>query len=193
MPRRSARSGFRCETLAEGVRIQIPTPRNWFVLIVLPFWLCGWIFGEGAMIWKLADIFRSGGTPDALLFVWLGGWTLAGIFGALLLLWFLFGVEVIEVLGPKLTIIQKMGPLVRRKSFEIAQIRDLRLASLDCDSVNSSGSFALKGYGMIAFDYGANTCRFGAVADEGEALLVLRQLRESIPTLDETDSHRIMG
>ncbi len=192
MPGRSARSGFRCETLAEGVRIQIPTPRNWFVLIVLPFWLCGWVFGEGAMIWKLADIFRSGGTPDALLFVWLVGWTLAGIFGGVLLLWFLFGVEVVEVLGQTLTIAQKLGPFVRRRSFDIAQIRDLRLAPLECDPENPSGSFALKGYGMIAFDYGAGSCRFGAVADEGEAMLVLRQLRERIPPLDETDSHRMM-
>ncbi len=178
-PGRSGKAGFHCESVTGGVRIRIPTPRNWFVLIVLPFWLCGWAFGEGAMIWRLADIFRSGGAPDALLYVWLGGWTLAGLFGGILLLWFLFGVEVIEVLGPTLTIAQKIGPLARKKTFDITQIKDLRLAPLDGDAQSGMSSFALKGYGLLAFDHGIVTHRFGAVADEEAALQLLQLLRKA--------------
>jgi len=179
LPGRAGKAGFHCESVNGGVRIRIPTPRNWLVLIVLPFWLCGWAFGVGAIIWRLADIFRSGGAPDALLYVWLGGWTLVGLFGGILLLWFLFGVEVIEVLGPTLTIAQSIGPLARKKTFDITQIKDLRLAPLDCDSPNAMGSFALKGYGLIAFDYGTGTHRFGAVSDEREALQVIQLLRKA--------------
>jgi hypothetical protein len=177
----SARSGFSCDTRCDGVRIRIPTPRNWFALIVLPFWLCGWLFGEVAMVWRLAANFRAGGSPDTMLYLWLTGWTLGGLFGGMLLIWFLFGEEVVEVSGTTLSLVQRVGPLSRTRVFDLARLRRLRLAPLDSDSLDWLSSHALRGYGLLAFDHGVETYRFGALSNEHEARRVLQELARWIP------------
>jgi hypothetical protein len=177
----SVRSGFYRETLPDGVRVRIPTPRNWFLLVLLPFWLCGWLFGEVAMVWRLASISQAGSSPDTILYVWLAGWTLGGLFAGLLLLWFLFGEEVVEVRGRSLGIAERIGPIGRTRVFDVTHVQRLRLAPLDSDSLDWLSSCALKGCGLLAFDHGVETVRFGALPDEHEARSVLQELARWIP------------
>ena len=33
-----------------GLLITIPANRNWFVVLFVGFWMCGWLFGEYAVI-----------------------------------------------------------------------------------------------------------------------------------------------
>jgi hypothetical protein len=177
----AAEGSFTSRPQPGGVRIEIPTVRNWFVLVFLPFWLCGWALGEAALIWKLHAVFKEGGGLDLIMSLWLAGWTLGGLFAWVVLFWFLVGLESIEVSESVLTISQKIGPFIRRKEFDPLRLRDLRLAPLEADGENPMSSFVIRGYGLIAFDYGSRTHRFGAVSDVGEALRIHREIARWLP------------
>ena len=58
--------------------VTIPTKKNWFLLVFITVWLCGWTIG-----WLSATgaLTFSGGTGiDAFLAVWLTLWTIGGFF-----------------------------------------------------------------------------------------------------------------
>jgi hypothetical protein len=63
--------------LVDGVeQVRIPLRRNWFVLLFLCFWICGWTVGGIAAIYQVAANF------DWFLLFWLGGWALGWLFAA---------------------------------------------------------------------------------------------------------------
>ena len=55
---------------ADGLVINIPAAKNWFVILFMGFWLCGWAFGEFSVIRALA----AGKTPGGASLSWSGGW-----------------------------------------------------------------------------------------------------------------------
>ena len=59
-------------------------------------------------------------------------------------------------------------------------MRDLRIGQIGFDPVNVSSSLQLWGVGggVLAFDYGARTYRFGAGLDEAEAKQVVIAIKQ---------------
>jgi len=75
----------------DGFEIAFPPKRQIFVMIFLPFWLCGWAAGEASASRQLMNPTHS--QPNLFLIVWLSFWTIGGALAFLILLWMLFGKE----------------------------------------------------------------------------------------------------
>ena len=86
---------FSVEYLAEGLRAVIPARRNWFVMLFLGFWLCGWFMGETSVAGQLLT--PGDKEPSLFLAFWLAGWTVGGAFAAGAVLWQFAGREIITV------------------------------------------------------------------------------------------------
>jgi hypothetical protein len=148
----------------------LPTSRNWFVLAFIAAWLGGWAVGAVAAIGDLV-----GGDVEPFLIFWLAAWLVAG--GAIFTfwLWNAFGREIIRLDQTALTLEQAVGPFSRKRRFDRTLVRDLRVTP---DKFNTGKMSSFAGWGgLIAFDYGSRTYRFGAALEEAEAKQVVQELR----------------
>ena len=82
------------KSVPEGMEITIPVKRNWFILLFLSFWLCGWLFGE---IFVPTQFLHAGTTVGLFMLAWLGMWTIFGLFAIYAWLWQLNGKEIITI------------------------------------------------------------------------------------------------
>ncbi len=159
---------------AEGLRIVMPCRRSWFVICFLAFWLCGWAVAE----LMVANQFMKGDSPpDGELFMlaWFGVWTVGGVVALYAWLWQLIGKEIITARGQTFHIRRDIGGFGFDKEYELVQMRDLRVGPVGMNPLGFSSSLQLWGVGggVIAFDYGARTHRFGAGLDEAETKQVI--------------------
>jgi hypothetical protein len=76
---------YSVENSASGIKISIPTPRNWFVILFTSAWLGGWFFGFKSAPGQL--LHSTDKTPDGFLSFWLIAWTIGGIAVASNILW----------------------------------------------------------------------------------------------------------
>jgi len=151
-----------------GFRITIPAARNWFLILFLSVWLCGWAVGEVmAPAGAVAAIFfggkpMNGLPPLVVLCVWFPLWTVAGFMMMLALAWTLAGREVITLTDEALLIRREVGGLQRSRSFDLTGLTNLRYAPLVYNAFSFSfaeswGSqlqmIGLAG-GAVAFDHG---------------------------------------
>ena len=160
-----------------GLLITIPANRNWFVVLFVGFWMCGWLFGECAVIYTLA----KGKTPlpaNLFLLAWLGAWSVGGVFSGYLWLWNVAGKELIALRTDTLAIKSDVLGFGNLREFDLAEVRDLRIdrpyPGITTLTWNSPAQ--MFGTGTIAFDYGAKTFRFGLGLDESEARQLVARL-----------------
>jgi hypothetical protein len=154
----------------QGLRIVIPYRRSWFVICILGFWICGWAVGEV----MVSRQFLNGDAPpggELFMLAWLGVWTVSGAFAIYAWLWQVMGKEIVTVHGQTFTARRDIGGFGFDKEYNLAQMRDLRIVQVGFNPLDVSSSLQLWGVGggVIAFDYGAKTYRFGIGLDEAEA------------------------
>lgn len=163
---------------SNGIEVVIPARRNWFALVFLGAWLCGWAAGE---IGAAASIFARDAKHGAKLFVaaWLILWTLGGGFALYAFFWSLVGRERILLTPTTLAIKRELFGVGRLREYELTTVRDLRTAPRvhNPHDFRSSLQFWGIGGGVIAFDHGAATVRFGGSIEEGEAKAIIERLR----------------
>ena len=155
---------------ADGVRVEIPAPRNWFAVAFLSVWLTGWFFGARSALAQLFALPWGGMTPKhdepGFLAVWLLVWTAGGVAALSTLLWQVAGREIITANALSLSRrIEALGFGVTR-SYALSEIRDLR-ATPSPRYARQRAIFPWtggEGSGSIAFDYGARTIRCAAVS-----------------------------
>ncbi len=163
----------------KGLEVAIPPRRQFFAIVFLPVWLCGWLFGEVEVIRQLTS-HETRSQPDLFLIAWLAGWTVGGGLALLTLLWLLVGRERVTLRPDALLIKHEIAGLGRTKEYDIGSIQNLRVSPVSYnpwDGSRSAQKFWGIGGGVIAFDYGATTCRFGAGIDEAEARDIVAQMR----------------
>ena len=165
-----------------GLLITIPANRNWFVVLFVGFWMCGWLFGECAVIYALA----KGKTPlpaNLFMLAWLGAWSVGGVFAGYLWLWNVAGKELIALRTDTLAIKSDVLGFGNVREFDLAEVRDLRIdrpyPGITTLTWNSPAQ--MFGTGTIAFDYGAKTFRFGLGLDESEARQLVARLNSRHP------------
>ncbi len=117
--------------------------------------------------------------------IWLSMWTLGGGFATYALLWQLRGCEVITVSPTALEIKRDLFGFGQAKRYDVSEIRDLRFAppAFTPFDFRSSMAFWGLGSGVLAFDYGYKTFRYGAGIDEAEARLILQKIVSRLPRL----------
>ncbi|MDR4465850.1 MAG: hypothetical protein MRJ66_16455 [Nitrospira sp.] len=164
---------------SQGLRIVIPYTRSWFVIFFLGFWICGWAVAEYMVS---SQFLRGDAPPEGELFMlaWFGVWTVGGLFAIYALLWQVMGKEIVMVHGQVLRTRYDIGGFGFNKDYDLIQMRDLRPAPVLFNPLDLSSSLQLWGVGggVIAFDYGAKTIRFGAGLDEGEAKQVVTAIKQ---------------
>jgi hypothetical protein len=166
------------EESSHGLEIVIPARRNWFITLFLGLWLCGWAMGE---VMVPATFFAQDADPGAKLFVavWFVAWTLGGGFALYVFFWSLVGRERILLTPSTLSIRRELFGLGRLREYELTHIRDLRASPSTYNPFDfrSGLQFWGIGGGVIAFDHGAATVRFGAALEEGEANTIIERIR----------------
>ena len=164
-----------------NVTITIPAKKNWFIILFLGVWLCGWIFGETSAAGTFTKGNQSG--VDLFMIVWLTGWTIGGLFVMRTIIWGLLGKEIITIGQGALTIDKKGAIFYRSKSYDLREAKNFRAVE-EPYFYNSFGNrrdsnpFNLDKSGTIKFDYGMQTIKFGDRLDEAEANYLLQKLRD---------------
>lgn len=168
--RQTADSRITITDTSQGLRIVMPCRRSWFVILFLVFWLCGWAVAEV----MVANQFLNGDAPpegEFFMMTWFGVWTVGGVFAIYAWLWQVMGKEMVTVHGQTFITRRDIGGFGFDKEYDLLQMRDLRVGQVGFNPLEFSSSLQLWGVGggVIAFEYGEKTYRFGAGLDEAEA------------------------
>ena len=177
-----AKARYIVENLASGIKVTIPTAKNWFVILFLCAWLGGWFFGFTSASGELLS--QNNKTPSAFLSFWLFGWTLGGIAVCFTILWQLFGQEIIEVTNGSLIRRILIGGVGLNREYDFSHVQALRVSQMDVAASQMARWSPVpfgRTAGPIAFDYGARTIRFGSYLDEAEAKGLIEQLKPFMP------------
>jgi hypothetical protein len=175
---------------AEGVLVSTPVRKNWFILLFLPVWLIGWAVGEVSVGRELLDFEQARGEPILFMVVWLIFWTIGGVFCFALFLWSLFGVENVAVGGSTVSIRREVLGVGYAREYEMTHARNLRVsnAPMNMFDLRAGLSFWGLGGGLIAFDYGSSTVRFGAGLEEAESARVVARILARFSSLRGKDA-----
>lgn len=137
--------------------------------------------------------FLNGDAPpggEVFMLTWLGVWTIGGLCAIYAWLWQVIGKEVLTVQGQTFKIRRDIGGFGFDKEYDLVEMRNLRMGHIGVAPLDFSSSLQLWGVGggMIVFDYGARTYRFGAGLDEVEAKQVVTAVKQRyrIPESRET-------
>lgn len=146
----------------------------------MSFWLVGWAVGEfivGAMILSgLIDLIEGdaeylrepwGGFAGVFMLAWFGGWTVGGVSAVRKWMWMAFGREIITVSSKEIEISEITIGDGKSCTYDASHIRNLRVVR---ERENDP----------LAFDYGADTIRFGTSMSEGEADLILERIQDKV-------------
>jgi hypothetical protein len=163
-----------------SMQITIPAKRNWFIILFMGAWLCGWLFGEAFALKGIVGLMYSHFAGVFLLF-WLVAWTIGGFFAFRAFLWNLRGKEII-VIGQGQLSIDKVGQILfKPKSYDLQEVKSIRTQE---DSYGYNSMFGQRNAfasfntgGTIRFDYGLKTIQFGIGLDEAEAKYILNILQ----------------
>jgi hypothetical protein len=163
----------------EGLRIVMPCRRSWMVILFLAFWICGWAVAE---VMIAIQLLNGDAPPEGEFFMltWFGVWTVSGVLAIYAWLWQVLGKEIVTVRGQTFTTRRDIAGFGFDKEYDLRQMRDLRVASVGFSPVDFSNSLQLWGVGggVIAFEYGARTYRFGAGLDETEAKQIVAAAKQ---------------
>jgi hypothetical protein len=170
------------------LEINIPTKKNWFIIIFMSAWLCGWLMGEiFAITALLADDTPAEGS--AFLTFWLVGWTIGGFFALSVLLWSLTGLEIVKVENGILEVGRQIFSLKKTKKYQISEIKHLTTNPAVDNDIWGMGYqrnlFGLKG-GALKFDYGLKTLKFSGGIDEAEGRIIIEAFKRN-PNFNEAN------
>lgn len=175
----------------DGFRITIPARPDWPLCLFYSFWLIFWVFGEVATpivaIARLAsgqDRPAKGLPPLFVLLVWFPFWTVGGLMVMFILWWNFVGREVILLSDGFLVVRREAGFFQRARSYDMAEVRNLRYAPLVFDAFARSGQWQAQfpmlgsGGGSIAFEQGDKTQRFGIGLSEAESARLIATIKQ---------------
>jgi hypothetical protein len=127
------------------------------------------------------SFFSETADPGAAAFavVWFAMWTLGGGFALYVFLWSLVGRERVLLSSSRLAIKRDLLGFGRLREYELAHVGDLRVSAPTFGYFDFRAGLQFWGIGggVIAFDHGAATVRFGAALEEGEAKSIVATMR----------------
>src|SRR4030095_14423305 len=187
------------ENLGDKLMISIPSLKNWFLVFFLGFWLIMWVIGEvGVLLFLILDTSKSvyDGPPIPFLILWIIFWTVGGGYAIYQLAWLVAGKEVVEVTTQGMTISRVVSSIRSSKEYSSNYIKELRVSS---SNMNLNHPMLMWPYsyfspwrhniiGSLAFDYGAQTFRFGMSIDEAEAKQIIAEIQQRYPQYKKQES-----
>ncbi len=155
--------------LGNQMIVTIPARRRWYQMIFITVWLGGWAVGELSVFGSL--FFGGFGGFDLFTLAWLTMWTIGGFFAITALAWQIAGKEVVTIDEMGMQLSRRVLSIHWSKQYAAAGMQDLRVSPQPMSTYRRTRSLDYWGVtgGVIAFDYGSKTIRFGSGIDEAEA------------------------
>ncbi len=149
------------------------------MLIFLSIWFAFWTVGGVTAVLFL--LHPDSGPPVLIMVFWLIVWAAAELSVAYIWLWSAFGKELVTVGNGNLVLKKDILGYGRAKVFPVSQVSNLRASGLFGSFLQGWGwSGMAKFYGLsggvIAFESGGKTHRFGIQLEEDEARQVAAEL-----------------
>lgn len=186
------------QEVEDGIRVTLPSEKNIFRLAWVGLWLLVWgsmiggiVYVEALLIGNATSL--SGGHSSnvnlalsiaivcmlSFLIALLG----AGGFVGYSFLWQIVGKEIIEVNSKVMTLTRQIFGWKKSGEYFLEQVKDLRVQPETQSAFAPIRSFQkLFGRdGLMAFDYGSKTFRFGLEIDEAEAKQIVSILQQYLP------------
>ena len=159
-----------------GREIVIPAPRNRALVVLVPVWLGLWSIGIAGAAGEVVSG-RARGGEVAFFALWVMGAVLGAGVVVSAWLWNAIGREVVGLRPDALVIRRGVPGFGVRREYRLADVRNLRVSLPPPDAGRWAPPLRFAGdAGVIAFDFGARTVRFGRGLDAAEARLVLAEL-----------------
>jgi hypothetical protein len=159
--------------------ITIPTKKNVFIIGFFCVWLLFWLLGETMVSGSILGGNQQSFGPFGIF--WLCGWTIGGAFAISVLIWNLFGKEIITFSMGAMTIQRKGSVFYKAKTYDLNEAHNFKIdpvPQMDYFNRNRSVNNVFNpNTGTIKFDYGMKTIRFAEYMDEAEAFYILDVLR----------------
>lgn len=174
----SASRRFSYHRTSNGLGIEIPAKRNYFILVFMAVWLTGWTVGG---IFAGSELF-FGGAPiheNLFLLFWMVGWAFGWIMVVYTIMWQLFGYEMIFVTAGSLVVEKRMLLPFRRKIFAIDQIRNMKTD----ETPHSKKQNSAIGRPSISFKYDDKTVRFALDLNKADTHQLLEILKKDMPSV----------
>jgi len=180
--------------------ISIPSQRKLVMILFLGAWLCGWAFGEVAVIGQLlgasmhfAEKTAASGVNKidlpavAFMIVWLCGWTFGGAIAIFAWVFQIKGMEEVVLGRTGITIAKKTPIWTYKKAYRFEEAKSFRIPVSHNSIFGTSQGMDAWGFvgGLLGFDYGAKTIRFGIGIEEAEARKILQEIKRHFPELIE--------
>jgi hypothetical protein len=123
-----------------------------------------------------------------LILAWFVVWTVGGVVALYAWLWQVMGKETVTVRGTTLSMRREIRGFGIGKDYDLMQINDLRLGQDKFDPMDITSALQLWGIGggVIAFESGGKTRRFGTGLDEAEAKQVVTAIKKRVRIPDRT-------
>ncbi|MDD4970913.1 MAG: hypothetical protein PHT07_15915 [Paludibacter sp.] len=156
----------------DELKIVIPSKKNWFVILFTMVWMGGWYMGfKSAM---------DGFGENAFITFWMIGWTIGGCSAIFVLLWSLFGQEIIRIDFQDLFLEKSIFGIGIKRRLAITELNNIRYEAVERNgfSGNNDMSIILHGAGPIKMDYGLKTYTVGFSVDEAEAKYIIELIRK---------------
>lgn len=159
--------------------IQIPSKKNWFILIFAIFWLGGWFFGFKS---AFTSLYSNQSETNGFLIFWLCGWS---VFGAVIIfsvLWGLFGKEKLIINSFIIILKKEIFNIGIKKEFEINEIKNINFNEIENSWFSMKNRWVMWGFGpgKIKFDYGMKTYSIGLGVDDAEAKYLVDEIKKYI-------------
>lgn len=166
-----------------GLEVVVPGRRNWFVAVFLGLWLCGWAMGEVTVPVMFAQGKVREAGAELFLIVWFLGWTLGGSVALYSFGWLVSGRERVVFSATRIGIKCEVFGLGRMREYDAAHVRALRFSAVPANPFDFRHALTFwgGGGGLLSFDYGATTVRFGAGIEESEAKSLAAEIRRRVP------------
>lgn len=154
---------------AEGFEYRIRPKKEIASLLFLPITLIAWTYFEAMAIRRVTD----GADPSpGFAWVWLAAWSFSGLTVMYTGLAQIIGEELITLTSTDLAIQRNVTGLEPTRRYDLAGIRNLRVSQ-----PSAGGKDRAFAPGLIAFDYGRKTVRFGSGIDEAEAAIIVAEMK----------------
>ncbi len=175
---RPTKSRLEFATTVDGYQLTIPAKRYWVFRIFGTLWLVAW---WGSTVALIVASFHGGlqGAPVGLMILVLLVWIAFSALYSYWILWQIAGKEIITIGNGQMTIKRDLLGFGGTRAYPVAQIRNLRASGLFGSFYNWSGMMKFYGFngGVVAFEYGDTTQRFGVHLEESEAHQVVENLQ----------------
>lgn len=187
----------RIEELPDGLVVTITNPYRSRSIIKLSVHLLEWLGGLLVSILFISFIFDEpwGRFPadEFIAWLWIGVLVVNGAISIVPLVWETFGVEQIGVQEYSITLSRQVLWWRHRQRYSAGSIQNLRVFSklpLWTERPYWNWQPWMAQYGVLAFDYGAQTVHFGGRIDEAEGRQILALILRRFPQYTTAQSEQ---